>query len=166
MKPTVAVGMVSGAQPRIGKLVQQGLGKALENAGFASNDEPDVRLDLRLGLDAPKDGVRTARIVVSALPRGSSNATLTREFRTTLSEPVDDGQWRALGEGAVYKVATDLATKRVTRPSLRIAERLKWPARRPPPATKLARPLAAAEPLPLRLDAALDPAALRTGAGR
>jgi outer membrane protein TolC len=166
VKPTVAVGMVSGAQPRIGKLVQQGLGKALENAGFASNDEPDVRLDLRLGLNAPKDGVRTVRIVVSALPRGSSNATLTREFRTTLSEPVDDGQWRALGEGAVYKVATDLATKRVTQASLRMAPRLKWPARRPPPATKLARPLAAAEPLPLRLDADLDPAALRTGAGR
>jgi outer membrane protein TolC len=165
VKPSVAVGMVSGAQPRIGKLVQQGLAKALENAGFTSNDEPEVRLDLRLALDAPKDGVRTVSIRVSALPRGSSNATLTREFRTTLSEPVDDGQWRALGEGAVYKVSTDLATKRITRASLRIAERLKWPARRASVA-KPAGPPAAADPLPLRLDAALDPAAARAGAGR
>lgn len=166
VKPTVAVGMVSGAQPRIGKLVRQGLSKALDNAGFASSDEPELRLDLRLTLDAAKDGVRTARIRVSALPRGSSNVTLTREFRTTLSEPVDDGQWRALGEGAVYKVATDLATKRVTQASLRMDPRLKWPARRPPPAVKLARPPLAADPLPLRLDAALDPAVVRTGAGR
>ena len=55
VKPTVAVGMVSGAQPRIGKLVKQGLGKALENAGFTSNEEPEVRLDLRLTLDAGLD---------------------------------------------------------------------------------------------------------------
>jgi hypothetical protein len=163
VKPTVAVGMVSGAQPRIGKLVQQGLGKALENAGFTSNDEPDVRLDLRLALDRPKDGVRTVRVAVSALPRGSSTATLTREFRTTLSEPVDDGQWRALGEGAVYKVAADLATRRVTQASLRIAQRLKWPAKQV--AANEAAP-GPGEPLPLRLDGALDASALATRASR
>jgi outer membrane protein TolC len=163
VKPSVAVGMVSGSQPRIAKLVQQGLGKALENAGFASNAEPDVRLDLRLALDRPKDGVRTVRVAVSALPRGSSTPTLTREFRTTLSEPVDDGQWRALGEGAVYKVATDLATRRITQASLRIAQRLKWPAKQAAAKQFAAAPV---QPLPLRLDGALDPSALLTGASR
>jgi outer membrane protein TolC len=163
VKPTVAVGMVSGAQPRIARLVQQGLGKALENAGFTSNGEPDVRLDMRLALERPKDGVRTVRVAVSALPRGSSTPTLTREFKTTLSEPVDDGQWRALGEGAVYKVATDLATRRITQASLRIAQRLKWPA-----SEVAAKELAPApvQPLPLRLDSVLDASALPTGASR
>jgi outer membrane protein TolC len=163
VKPTVAVGIVSGAEPRIGKLVQQGLAKALENAGFASNDEPDVRLDLRLTLDRPKDGVRTVRVAVSTLPRGSANATLTREFKTTLSEPVDDGQWRALGEGAVYKVATDLATRRITQASLRMAQRLKWPVKRV--ATKPVAP-APGQPLPLRLENALDASVVQTAATR
>jgi outer membrane protein TolC len=162
-KPTVAVGAVSGAQPHIAKLVQEGLAKALENAGFASNDDPDVRLDLRLALAPAKDGVRTARVAVSTLPRGSSSATMTREFRTTLSEPVDDSQWRALGEGAVYKVATELATRRITQASLRIAQRLKWPANQA--AAKQFAP-APVQPLPLRLDSALDASALLAGASR
>jgi hypothetical protein len=172
-KPTVAVGMVSGAQPRIGKLVQQGLGKALETAGFggaglSGTEQADVRLDLRIALDRPKDGVRTARVVVSALPRGGSSATLTREFKTTLSEPVDDGQWRALGEGAVYKVTSELSSRRITQASLRMAERLKWPARRAPAASPVSGKSLPAETgaLPLRLDASLDPGALQAGAAR
>ena len=73
-KPTVAAGLVSGGQPRIVKLVQQGLGKALETAGFASSESADVRLDMRLSLDPAKDGVRTVRVAVSALPRGTLDA--------------------------------------------------------------------------------------------
>jgi outer membrane protein TolC len=170
-KPTVAAGLVSGGQPRILKLVQQGMGKALETAGFASSDSADVRLELRLALDPAKEGVRSVRVAVSALPRGSSTPTLSREFRTTLSEPVDDEQWRALGEGAVYKVATDLATRRITQPSLRVATKLSSPSS-PKNAKPAPRPHKAAPPtgevvaLPLRLDGALDATALRAGAGQ
>jgi outer membrane protein len=163
-KPSVGAGVVSGAQPRIGKLVQQGLGKALETAGFASGEQPDVRLDMRLTVDPAREGVRTARVRVSALPRGSWTPTLTREVRTTLSEPVDDEQWRALGEGAVYKVAIELSSRRITRPSLRVAEKLRWPARRQA-APPVGAPLPAG-PLPLRLDASLEAAALSAGAGQ
>jgi len=162
-KPNVAAGVVSGAQPRIGKLVLQGLGKALDTAGFASGEQPDVRLDLRLALDPARDGVRSVRVTVSALPRGTSTPTLTREFRTTLSEPVDDEQWRALGEGAVYKVATELSSRRITRPTLRVAERLRWPAR-PQAAQPPAAPVQAGS-LPLRLEGTLEAAAVQTGAG-
>ena len=154
-KPSVTAGIVSGAQPRIRKLVQQGLGTALHTAGFGGTEDADVRLDLRLNLDRAKDGVRSVRVSVSALPRGSSNATLTREFRTTLSEPVSDGQWRALGEGAVYKVATELASRRVTQASLRVAQRLDWPAKRPDAAKEI-EPLPG-QALPLKLDINLTP---------
>jgi hypothetical protein len=153
VKPTVAAGMVTGAQPRIGKLVQQGLGKALQNAGFGGSEDADLRLDLRIALDRPKDGLRTARITVSALPRNSFIPTLTREFRTTLSDPVTDGQWRALGEGAVYKVATQLSSKRITTASLRVAERLDLSGKRSK--SFPSRPI---EALPLRMDAVLTPA--------
>ena len=39
-----------------------------------------------------------------------------------MSEPVDDEQWRALGEGAVYRVLDRLAPLRMRRSSLRLAE--------------------------------------------
>jgi outer membrane protein TolC len=158
-RPSVAAGMVSGAQPRIDKLVRQGLGKALETAGFATGEQADVRLDLRLTLERPKDGVRTARVAVSALRRGSSTPTLTREFKTALSEPVSDAQWRALGEGAVYKVLSELSSKRITQASLRMAERLSSPAKRKSAAKEL--PVLSAQPLSLRLDATFTPAAMQ-----
>jgi hypothetical protein len=113
-----------------------------------------VRLDLRLDLERPKDGLRSARVMVSALPRGSFTPTLTREFRTTLSEPVTDAQWRALGEGAVYKVATQLGTRRITQASLRVAERLDLSGKRPKEF-----PSRTIEALPLRMDGVLAPAA-------
>ena len=162
-KPRLAVGAVSGAQPKIGKLVEQGLKRALDMAGFSAEGEPEAQVDLRLMLDPPKEGVRSARVAISVVPRGSSNATLSREFRTTLSDPVDDEQWRALGEGAVYRLVSELAGKRVTQASLRMAQRLGKPAGKsqaaaPSPDT--------AEPLPLRLDAAIDAGILPAGAGR
>jgi len=164
-KPRVAVGTVSGAQPRISKLVAQGLKRALDTAGLSAEGEAEAQLDMRISLDAPRDGVRTARVAVSVLPRGSSNATLAREFRTTLSDPVDDEQWRALGEGAVYRLVSDLSAKRVTQASLRMAERLGYPAQRAPAGSAAAQPAQAA-PLPLRLDASIDPGALPVEAGR
>src|SRR5262245_2048008 len=152
-KPSVAAGMVSGAQPRIGRLVQEGLARALENAGFSNGEDADVTLDLRLSLDRPKDGLRTASVEVSALPRGSLTPTLTREFRTVLSEPVSDSQWQALGEGAVYKVATQLSLRRITQSSLRIADRLDFAAKGPKQF-----PSRSIDALPLRMDPVLTPA--------
>ena len=49
---------------------------------------------------------------------------MTRQFKTVLSEPVDDEQWRVLGEGAVYRLIADLTSFRITRPVLRSAESL------------------------------------------
>src|SRR5262245_31890363 len=54
-KPRIGVGVVSGAQPRIGKLVEQGLKRALDTAGLSTQDEPEAQIDLRLTLDPPKD---------------------------------------------------------------------------------------------------------------
>lgn len=159
VRPSVAAGMVSGAQPRIDKLVRQGVGKALVTAGFSTNEQADVRVDLRVTLERPKDGVRTARVTVSALRRGSSTPALTREFKTALSEPVSDAQWRALGEGAVYKVLSDLSSRRVTQASLRMADRLGAPSKRKALTRQL--PASAAQPLALRLDATFTPASLQ-----
>ena len=46
------------------------------------------------------------------------------EFRTTMSEPVDDEQWHAVGEGAAYRILDRLTPLRTRRSSLRLAQSL------------------------------------------
>jgi hypothetical protein len=48
--------------------------------------------------------------------RADGEAALpAREFKTTLSEPVDAEQWRVLGEGAAYRMLSELSSARITR---------------------------------------------------
>lgn len=151
-RPSVAAGAVNGASADIGRLVRQGLGKGLKTAGYSGGDDAEVNVNLRLLVDSGRDGARTARVVVTAVPRGRETPTLTREFRTTLSEPVGDDQWQALGESAVYRLISGLSSKRVTQPSLRMTDRLGSPATR----AAALPPAAEAGSLPLRLDDAID----------
>ena len=90
--------------------------------------------------------------LVGARRTGALVAPALREFRTTLSEPVDDEQWRTLGEGAAYRVTADLANTRITRPALRIEPELGM--QKAVPAATLAAP---AEPLDLRLEQRIAP---------
>ena len=49
-----------------------------------------------------------------------------------MSEPIDPEQWRVLGEGAVYRILSELAPTRITRPALKSAERLQLDRPRTP----------------------------------
>jgi hypothetical protein len=145
----VAIGEVSGVRPRAAALVGEGASRVLAGGRMkAAGGAADLWLDLRVHLERVKDGRRTVRVDVAARRNSGLVAPALREFKTVLSEPVDDEQWRALGEGAAYRVAADLSTTRITRPALRIdpALRMKQPA----PAGS--EPAAPAEPLDLRLE--------------
>lgn len=151
----VANGAVSGADPRVAKLLQQGVDRVLDSAGMRARSAAaaDVTLDLKLVLEAVKEGRKPASIAVTVVPRSGKPAALTREFKTTLSEPVDDEQWRVLGEGAAYRVIGDIAPVRITRPSLKASQALE------PRLASLGRPTGAVldgAPLELRLHAELD----------
>lgn len=149
-KPVVAAGSVDGTDARVAGLLREGIGRVLESASMRASDpgEADVRLDVRVSLAEPKEGRRAAAVTVAAVSRSGTPASLTREFKTTLSEPVDDEQWRVLGEGAAYRVLGELAPVRITRPSLRAAQYL---APRPAAGSQ-APPNARADPLPLRIE--------------
>jgi outer membrane protein TolC len=155
-KPAVAVAAPAGVDARTARLVREGVERVLRSAGFAHTGGAgveEVEMALQVALEPPEDGKRGARIGVTVTPRSRSTA-LTREFRTTLSEPIDEEQWRVLGEGAVYRVITDLAPARITRPALRISPWLSVP----PPSTAPAPQKAATldgQPLELRAAAAL-----------
>jgi outer membrane protein TolC len=52
----------------------------------------------------PKGGGRPAAMKVRLIDSKTGAVKLSTEFKTTLSDPVDDEQWRTLGEGAAYRV--------------------------------------------------------------
>ncbi len=77
------------------RVVESGAGKLDVNASVT--------------LDPPRDGGRPAHLRVALLDAESGAIRFSSEFKTTLSEPVDDQQWQTLGEGAAYRVLGPLA---------------------------------------------------------
>jgi outer membrane protein TolC len=121
-KPSVSVATPVGVEPRVARLVREGVNRVLDAALVqrAEAGAAELQMGLEVVLESAQDGRRPARVAVSVTPRERS-AVLAREFKTTLSEPVDDEQWRVLGEGAAYRVIADLAPWRITRPALRMS---------------------------------------------
>ena len=174
-RPQVAIGEVRGGTPRLVALAREGVERVLATARLQAAEPAtaNVLLDLELQVDPPREGRRSARIVITARPLAGA-APIRREFASTLSEPVDEEQWRVLGEGAVYRVISEVATVRITRPALRTprpgpaaeaagrALRADHELRGPEPsnghhlAAQEAASSARAEPLALRLDAELE----------
>jgi outer membrane protein TolC len=159
-KPALLAGAVAGATPKIAALLAQGIERVLDSASMKAADagSADARLDLRLLVGAAKEGRKPAQITISVVPQGAAAATLTREFKTTLSEPVADEQWRVLGEGAAYRVIDEIAPTRITRPALRAAQSLYVPSPGKRAQARNVFPGRTIEPLGLRLDARLESA--------
>jgi outer membrane protein TolC len=162
-KPLLVVGAVSGAEAKVGALLKEGVERVLAVSSMkaASADVADGRVDLRVQLQPAKDGRRPVQVTVTAVPRAAAATSFTRAFKTTLSQPIDDEQWRVLGEGATYRLVTDLTPGRITRPSLRAATNLGFMKRKPierkaPSAVELAE--RAPEPLRLRMEPVLGSA--------
>jgi outer membrane protein TolC len=161
-KPLLVPGSVSGADAKVGALLREGVERVLAGSAMkaASADVADGRVDIRLQLQPADDGRRSVQVTVTAVPRAAAATSFTRIFKTTLSEPIDEEQWRVLGEGAAYRLIADLTPGRITRPSLRAATSLfvrpKAIERTAPPASGLAE--VAREPLRLRLELVLGSA--------
>jgi outer membrane protein TolC len=152
----VAVGEVSGVAPRVAALLGEGANRVLAGGSVkAADGAADVWMDLRLNLERAAGGRRTVRVDIGARRPMGSAALAAREFKTTLSEPIDDEQWRVLGEGAAYRMVSELASTRITRPVLRMEQALRMPAGDAPGAGTA--PPADGEPLDLRLDERLAP---------
>lgn len=165
-KPLLAAGGVAGADSRVGGLIREGADRVLESAGMKAGvgAAVDARLEFRVDLEPVADGRRPVQVTVSSVPGAVARPALTRQFKTVLSEPVDEEQWRVLGEGAVYRLISGFAPARITRPTLRSASSLMLD--RPPAAA--AAFAEAAGFLELRIDRELAPAGdfLNAGTGR
>jgi outer membrane protein TolC len=137
---SVAVGNISGIEPRIAELMREGAGRVLEASKLAitSPTAADVRLDFAADIPpTSQEGLVTASVTVTLLRKqGGANTTAPAKFNTTLSAPIDDEQWRVFGEGAIYKILGDLSPPRMRQPSLPIV----WatPPTQSPPASSAA----------------------------
>jgi outer membrane protein TolC len=133
-RTAVAVGEISGTQDRVAGLVRTGaitiLG--LSKVRVVDAARADIRLNLKVSVTNPEDGRRSARVAIVFDGGGPGRKPV--EFKTTLSEPVDDEQWRALGEGAAYRALDSLVTLPARRPSLRPSLTLQLPEEREPQA--------------------------------
>ena len=156
-RPQLVTGTVAGADARTAKLVREGIERVLATSEMkASNpDAADGRLEARIRLGPVREGRRPVEVTVSAMPRAAAATSFTRAFKTTLSEPVDDEQWRVLGEGAAYRLIGDLTPGRITRPSLKPATALRNPGLKPAAAPPAALAQESREPLKLRLEPGL-----------
>ena len=153
-KPSVSIAGPTGLDARVAALVREGASQVLEVAKFprAEAGAAEMQLALAVTVEPVQDGKRSARIGVTVTPRERSTA-LAREFKTTLSEPVDDEQWRVLGEGAIYRVVSELAPSRITRPALRMSSWLGVP---PAAGASAAAPSLDGKPLELRASEVLE----------
>jgi hypothetical protein len=148
------MGDVSGVRPRIAGLIGNGANRVLAGGQMkAAGGAADLWLDLRLHVERAKDGGRVVRVDIAARRTGSFAAPTLREFRTTLSEPIGNDQWRTLGEAAAYRVVADLATTRITRPALRVEPTLGLQK----PVDPGAASTPPTEPLDLRLEQRMAP---------
>jgi len=164
----VAIGEVRGVPAHAAAMLREGAKRVLDAAKIRIVDAAaaELRLDLEAALDDPREGRRGARVAVTLARGGSSTVSGTAEFKTTMSEPVDDEQWRALGEGAAYRVLERLAPLRVRRSSLRLAESLDAGAARRVAAVEDDGALLEGPPLALRPESVLQTVASgRAGPG-
>jgi outer membrane protein TolC len=150
-KLALVAGTVSGAEPKVAALLREGLDRVIDSAGMKSGEAAaDARLDVDLTVEAAREGRRPVHLTINAI--SPTGVTLTREFKTTLSLPIDDEQWRVLGEGAAYRVITEISPVRITRPSLRTAQSLQIPAPGKRMEGRNIFPGRTVEPLELRLE--------------
>lgn len=152
---SVAVGEVKGVAARPAEMLRAGALRVLGLAKVrtaASSGAADLRLELDATLDDLKDGKRAARVSARLYRAGDARPAGEAEFRTTVSEPVDDEQWGVLGEGAVYRILDRLSPMRARRSSLRLAHTLGAPPATPAAASAGADAWHAGAPLTLRRD--------------
>ena len=129
-RTAVAVGEISGTRAHAAGLMRKGADTilGLSKVRVVDAAAAEVRLRFKVAVEDPKEGRRTARVAIEFDGGGPGRKPV--EFKTTLSEPVDDEQWRALGEGAVYRALDSLVKLPARRPVLRPSMTLQTPEER------------------------------------
>lgn len=131
------IGEIEGVPPAALKEFRAAMVRILELSKIrvAEADDAKLKLNSAIVLEPPRDGGRPAYVRVALLDATTGAARFTSEFKTTLSEPVDEPQWRTLGEGAAYRIVGPVARLRAGRAVTQKKHSAPWGD----PSSKLAR---------------------------
>lgn len=115
--PALAIDSISGVDRGVISSLRIGIDRVLKlsNVRLAEDSPGDFGLALVVDLQPEKGGGRAAAVKVQLIDRASSKARSVYEFKTTLSEPIDDEQWQVVGEGVAYRVVGGLVGARMAR---------------------------------------------------
>jgi outer membrane protein TolC len=115
--PTVAISAVGGVDARTAALMHEGMDRVIRLSKVRLSDESraEMRISVVATLLPARSGVRSVKLGVRVLDAVGGRERFETEFRTTLSEPVDDEQMRVVGEGAAYRVMGWLSGNRISR---------------------------------------------------
>ena len=113
----VAIGETEGVPADRVKQFRASIVKILElsKVSLAEGNEARLKINSVVTLEPPRDGGRPARVKVVLVDAQTDEVRYTSEFKTTLSEPVDEQQWSTLGEGAAYRIVGPVARLRTGR---------------------------------------------------
>jgi hypothetical protein len=101
----IAIGEIDGVPPEALADFRSSLVGILESSKLTV-DERRARLRVVSGirLEPLRDGGRPATIRITVTDARSGAVRFRSEIKTMLSDPVDEDQWRTLGEGVAYRV--------------------------------------------------------------
>lgn len=107
----VSIGTIDGVPEAVRKGFRAEIVRilGLSNIRVVDGDEGKLRVNAIVTLEPLRDGGRPARLKVGLLDADSGSVRFSSEFKTTLSEPVDEQQWRTLGEGVAYRILGPIA---------------------------------------------------------
>ncbi|MCX7160161.1 MAG: TolC family protein [Proteobacteria bacterium] len=107
----VMIGEIDGVPAAVAKEFRDALVNIFEISKIKVAPTGEGKLTINAGvvLEPPRDGGRPARVKVALIEADTGKVKFSSEFKTTLSEPVDEPQWRTLGEGAAYRVMGPVA---------------------------------------------------------
>jgi outer membrane protein TolC len=102
----VAVGEIDGVPGDAQAEFRKSIVAILESSKLTVTDESRARLRVVSGirLQPLRDGGRPAIVRITVTDIRTGAVRFSSEIKTTLSDPVDEEQWRTLGEGVAYRV--------------------------------------------------------------
>jgi outer membrane protein TolC len=102
----IAIAEIQGVPAEAEAEFRKSMAAILESSKLTVTDEARARLRVLAGirLQPLRDGGRPATVRITVTDIRTGAVRFSSELRTTLSEPVDEDQWRTLGEGEAYRV--------------------------------------------------------------
>jgi outer membrane protein TolC len=144
----VAVGEIIGVPAQTAGEFRNAMGRILQLSKLTvvESDKADLRVSTAVSVEPLRNGGRPVVVRVRLVDAKTGSVQFSSEFRTTLSEPVDEEQWRTLGEGAAYRVAGPVARMQSGRTAL-VRQPPAAPRTEAPESPSLAKAPVAADPV-------------------